>query len=54
MEELFQIVYEMCKNANSKGFKFLQKVINDNGAGDSLENTATTVRNQITSTKFQT
>ena len=54
MEEPFQIVYEMCKNANSKGFKFLQKVINDNGAGDSLEKIATTIRNNVTATKFQT
>ena len=54
MEEPLQIVYEMCKNANSKGFKFLQKVINDNVTGDSLEKTATTIRNNLTATKFQT
>ena len=38
MEEPFQIAYEIYKNANSKGFKFLQKLINDNDAGDSLDN----------------
>ena len=54
MEEPFQIVYEMCKNANSKGFKFLQKVINGNNTVDSLEKIANTLRNDLNATKFQT
>ena len=43
MEDPFLIVYEMCKNVNSKGFKFLQKVINDNDTGESLEKIAMTI-----------
>ena len=54
MEEPFQIVYEMCKSANSKGFKYLQMVINDNNNVDSLEKIALTVRNSLNATKFQT
>ena len=54
MDEPFQMVYEMCKNANSKGFKFLQKVINSNDTVDSLEKIAISIRNNINATKFQT
>ena len=54
MEEPFQIVYEMCKSANSKGFKYLQMVINDNNNVDLLEKIALTVRNSLDATKFQT
>ena len=54
MEEPFQIVYEMCKAANTKGFKFLQKVINGNNTVDSLEKVANSIRNELTRTKFQT
>ena len=54
MEEPFQIVYEMCKTANTKGFKFLQKVINGNNTVDSLEKVANSIRNDLTSTKLQT
>ena len=50
----FQMVYEMCKNANSKGFKFLQKVINSNDTVDSLEKIAVSIRNNMNATKFQT
>ena len=54
MEEPFQIVYEMCKNANSKGFKFLQKVMNGNDALDSLEKITISISNNVNATKFQT
>ena len=54
MDEPFQIVYEMCKNANSKGFRHLQKVINGTHPVDSLEKIATSVRNKLDATKFQT
>ena len=54
MDEPFQIVYEMCKNANSKGFRHLQKVINGTHSVDSLEKIATFVRNKLDATKFQT
>ena len=54
MEEPFQIVYEMCKNANSKGFKFLQKVMNGNDSVDSLEKIAISIRSNVNATKLQT
>ena len=54
MDGPFLIVYEMCKCAYSKGFKYLQMVINDNNNVDSLEKIALTVRNSLDATKFQT
>ena len=54
IDEPFQIVYEMCKNANSKGFRLLQKVINGTNPVDSLEEIATFIRNKLDATKFQT
>ena len=44
----------MCKNANSKGFKFLQKVVNGDDNVDSLEKIAISIRNDINATKLQT
>ena len=54
MDEPFQIVYEMCKNANSKGFKFMQNAINNSNNVESLEKIADIVRNSLNATKFQT
>ena len=39
MDEPFQIAYEICKAANSNGFKFLKKVIDGRNSVDSLEKT---------------
>ena len=54
LDEPFQIVFEMCKNANSKGFKLLQNIINGNDMVESLEKIAISIRNNINATKFQT
>ena len=54
MDEPFQIAFEICKAANSKGFKFLQKVLDGRNSVDSLEKTEIEVRNKLNATKFQT
>ena len=54
MEEPFQIAYEICKAANSNGFKFLRKVIEGRNPVDSLEKNAIEIRNNVNATKFQT
>ena len=55
MEEPFQKVYEMCRNMNTPGYKFLQKLSRDNPEVDSLENCASKIRNKpLTFTKFVT
>ena len=54
MDESFQIAYEICKAANSNGFKFLKKVIDGRNSVDSLEKNENGVRNKLNATKFQT
>ena len=55
MEEPFQKVYEMCKNMNTQGFRFLQRSIGDNPNDDSLEKSADAIKNMPeSSTKFVT
>ena len=53
LEEPFQIVYEMCKNQNSPGFKFIQKAINKNENEISLDSVIHKVRQEAGS-KFKT
>ena len=53
MEEPFQKVYEMCKNMNTPGFRFLQRAALDNPNNESLEKYINTVKNSaLTFTKF--
>ena len=54
MEEPFQIVYNMCRNENSPGFKFLQKMASRNTDVDSLEKVSLAIRNNANATKFVT
>ena len=55
MEEPFQKVYEICRNMNTPGFRFLQKAMQEDPNDDSLEKSADTIRNMPDSnTKFVT
>ena len=55
MEEPFQKVYEMCRNLNTPGFRFLRKITSDNPNDESLEKQVNLVRNKpLTFTKFVT
>ena len=55
MEEPFQKAYEMCKNANTPGYKFLQKLTRDSPDIESLEICVNKIRNKpLTFTKFVT
>ena len=55
MEEPFQKVYEICRDMNTPGFRFLQRAMHDNPNDESLEKTANTIRNMpVERTKFVT
>ena len=54
MEEPFQIAYEMCRNANSPGFIFLQDSSIRNDNEESLKNVVLSIRNRQDATKFVT
>ena len=55
MDEPFQKIYEMCRNMNTPGFRFLQKITRDNPNDESLEKHVSLVRNKpLSLTKFVT
>ena len=54
MEEPFHIAYDLCKNANTPGFKFLRKILATNQNTNSLENIAQKVRDKTDATKMST
>ena len=54
MEEPFQIAFEMCKNLNTPGYKFLKKVIDESNDSNSLEKIVQVIRSKDDATKFVT
>ena len=55
MDEPFQKVYEMCKNANTPAYRFLQKLTHHSPDVESLEICVRKIRNKaLTFTKFVT
>ncbi|CAL4125536.1 unnamed protein product [Meganyctiphanes norvegica] len=54
MEEPFQIVYNMCRNENSPGFKFIQKMGSRDTDVDSLKKISLSIRNNVNATQFVT
>ena len=54
MEEPFQIAFEMCKNLNTPGYKFLKKAIDESNDSNSLEKIVQVIRRKDDATKFVT
>ena len=54
MEEPFQIAFEMCKNLNTPGYKFLKKAMDEGNDSNSLEKIVHVMRNKYDATKFVT